>query len=483
MTLMNNARKLVDRFNRLVGRNGNGHVPETDTSPPPEPITHEDSVLDPATPEHFDVIVIGAGPAGSAAALVAARAGLKVLLLERGEYPGSKNVSGAALYGSAMLNELIPNWWERAPVERYINRRMLAFMSPETSVTLDFRTTRFAEPPYNGFSILRPKFDRWFAQQAEEAGAFLLNASVVDDVLWKDNRVIGVRVRRDQGDICANVVIACDGANSFIAKRAGLQREFHDHEMSLGVKEVLELDEPTICERFHLSGNEGVAIEYLGAITENVHGGAFMYTNRDSLSLGIIGQISSLVEHKKRPYELLEQFKAHPSVAPLVRDGRLREYSAHIIPEAGWEMMPQLSTAGLMIAGDAAAFCFVAGLYLEGINYAIQSGIAAGETAIAAHKDQDFSATSLARYTDALKEHHVVDDFELYRHTPAFINSSRLQNFYPLVVAYGAEQLFRVDGQGKKKIIPIAMQTLRHFDVKPQEVLRDLYQAGRAFGW
>ena len=73
--------------------------------------------------DHFDIIVVGAGPAGSAAALVTARAGLKVLLLERGEYPGAKNVSGAAFYG--ILHKLIPNWWEQAPVERYICRRDL----------------------------------------------------------------------------------------------------------------------------------------------------------------------------------------------------------------------------------------------------------------------------------------------------------------------------------------------------------------------
>ncbi len=441
------------------------------------------TTLNTPDPEQFDVIVVGAGPAGSAAALVAARAGLKVLLLERGEYPGAKNVSGAALYGSAILDELIPNWWEQAPVERYICRRMLAFMSPETSVSLDFRSTSFAQPPYNGFTVLRPKFDRWLAAQAEAAGVFLLNAAVVDDVLWRDGQVVGVRIRREQGDVLGNVVIACDGANSFLAKKAGLQREFHSHEMSLGVKEVIGLDEHTIRERFQLTGSEGVAIEYLGAITEDVHGGAFLYTNRDSLSLGIIGQISSLVEQRKRPYDLLELFKAHPSVAPLVRDGKLREYSAHIIPEAGWKMIPQLSTGGMLVAGDAAAFCFAVGLYLEGINYALQSGIAAGEMAITAHQERDFSAASLARYKNRLNKRHVLTDFEQYRHTPGFINGARLQNFYPPVVAQGAERLFRVDGKAKKKILPIALETMRDFEIKPLQLIRDLYHAGRSFGW
>ncbi len=436
-------------------------------------------------PEQFDVIIVGAGPAGSAAALITARAGLRVLLLERGEYPGAKNVSGGVFYGSAIMNQLIPNWWEQAPVERYICRRDVAFMSPKTSVALDFRAAGagYAEPPYNGFSVLRPKFDRWFAAQAEAAGAFLLSASVVDDVLRENGRIVGVRVRREQGEVRGKVVIACDGANSFLAKKAGLQREFHAHEMSLGVKEVLGLNEAIIRERFHLSGNEGMALEYLGAITEDVRGGAFLYTNRDSLSLGIIGQVSSLAEQKKRPYELLETFKAHPAVAPLVRGGKLREYSAHLIPEAGWNMMPTLYTDGMLVAGDAAAFCLAAGLYLEGMNYALQSGLAAGETVIDACRTGDFSARTMARYEDYLKQRHVYTDFRSFRHTPSFVNGERLQNLYPDLAAYGIETLFRVDGGRKQKIFPLFMKTVRHFRVKPRYVLQDLYHAARAYLW
>ena len=439
--------------------------------------------------EEFDAIVVGAGPAGSGAALVMARAGMKVLLLERGEYPGAKNVSGAAFYGSAILNEFIPNWWETAPVERHITRRVLAFVSPETSVSLDFRTTKYAEPPYNGFTILRPKFDRWLAAQAEDAGAFLLNGTVADDVLWADERVVGVRVRRDEGDIRAKVVIACDGVNSFLAKKAGLQREFKAEEISLGVKEVIGLDEAIIQERFQLSGPEGVVspegvvIEYVGDITDQVHGGGFLYTNRDSLSIGIIAQISSLAEQKQRPDELLERFKAHPSVAPLVRGGTLREYSAHLVPEAGWELMPKLYTAGLLVAGDAAAFCFATGLYLEGINYALQSGFAAGEAAVLAFREKDFSAQSLARYKDCLAARHVTTDFRRFRHAPEFVNDANLQNLYPAILAHGAEQLFSVDGQGKKKLIPIALESLRHYGVSPLQLLQDLYKGGRSFGW
>ena len=435
--------------------------------------------------ESFDIIIVGAGPAGSTAALLCARAGLKVLLLERGEYAGAKNVSGAAFYGSAILDELIPNWWEQAPVERYICRRDIAFMSPTTSVALDFHCagTGYTTPPYNGFTVLRPRFDRWLAAQAEAAGAFLLTSTVVDDVLRENGRVAGVRVRREQGEIRGKVVIACDGVNSFLAKKVGLQREFHPHELSLGVKEVLGLDPAIIEDRFRLSGDEGIAFEYLGAITETVHGGAFLYTNRDSLSLGVIGQVSSLVEQRKRPYELLERFKAHPAVAPLVRGAKLREYSAHLIPESGWTMKPTLYTDGMLVAGDAAGFCLAAGLYLEGMNYAMQSGLAAAETAVEACRQNRFSARALSAYRKNLKRRNVSTDFRAYRHAPAFVNSARLQNLYPEVIAHGMEQLFRVDGGPKRKILPLARRLVRQFQIKPGDLLRDGYHLARAYLW
>ena len=435
--------------------------------------------------ERFDVIVVGAGPAGSAAALITARAGLKVLLVERGEYPGAKNVSGAVFYGSKILNELIPDWWEQAPVERHICRRDLVLMSPTTSVSLDFRSaaSSYVEPPYNGFTVLRPKFDRWFAAQAEAAGAFLLTSTVVDDLLWEDGQIVGIKTRREGGEVRGDIVIACDGVNSWLARKAGLQRQLHTHELSLGVKEVIGLDEAVIRERFHLTGDEGMALEYVGAITESVHGGAFLYTNRNSLSLGVLGQLSSLIEHKKRPYDLLETFKAHPAVAPLVRGGTLREYSAHLIPESGWSMLPKLFGNGMMGAGDAAAFCLATGIYIEGINYAMQSGLAAGETAIQACERQEFSRYTLSNYMEYLRRRNVLTDFQAYRHAPNFINGERLQNLYPELAALSSEALFRVDGNRKQKLLPLYWRTLRQVGAKPRHVLQDMYHVARAYLW
>lgn len=432
----------------------------------------------------LDAIVVGAGPAGSAAALVLARAGRRVLLVERGEYPGSKNCSGAAFYGSRILHELLPDWWEDAPVERHVTRRTLAFMSPETSVALDFRTAKFAEPPYNGFTLLRPRFDRWLACQAEAAGALLLTETVVDAPILEAGQVVGVTTRRADGAIRAPVVIACDGVNSFLAKQAGLQTELDPAQVSLGVKEVIGLDRRVLEDRFLLEGDEGAVGEYIGDITDDVAGGGFLYTNRDSVSIGVIGQLSSFASTRKRPYDLLERFKAHPSIAPLLRGGTSREYSAHLVPEAGWHMAPRLATGGMMVAGDAAAFCFATGLYLEGINYALQSGLAAGEAAAALLDAGDVSPrATLAAYRRRLDARFVTTDFQAYAHAPEFVNAERLQNVYPRMLTEAAEEAFRVDGLGKRKLLEIARSKLRQSDVSTLDLARDLWSGARAFAF
>lgn len=408
-----------------------------------------------------------------------AQAGLQVALVERGEYAGAKNVSGAALYTPGLLADLLPNYWEEAPVERYLTRRVVTFLSSESALSLDFRTNAYAEPPYNGFTILRPKFDRWLASKAEAAGALLVTSTVVDDLLYKGEQVAGVLCRREEGELYAPVVICADGANSFLAKKAGLQQDFRADEMTLGVKEVLRLDARTIEERFNLSGDEGMTNEYIGYATGDVKGGAFLYTNHDTLSIGVVTQIASLAEKRVKAYDLLDQFKQHPAIAPLVRDSMTLEYSAHMIPEGGWAMLPKLSRSGLMVVGDAAGFVFATGIFLEGMNFAIASGLAAAAAAREAHAEKDFSAQSMARYGQRLEESFVLQDLRHFRHAPAFITNERLQNLYPELFCKAAENLFRSNGTPRQKIGRVMYNTLRG-QVPFRTLLRDGWQAARA---
>jgi electron transfer flavoprotein-quinone oxidoreductase len=291
--------------------------------------------------------------------------------------------------------------------------------------------------------------------------------------------VVGVQCRRENGELYAPVVIAADGANSFLAKKAGLQHEFHADEMTLGVKEVLRLDAHTIEERFNLTGDEGMTNEYVGFASGEVKGGGFLYTNRETLSIGVVTQIASLAAKRARAYDLLDQFKGHPAVAPLVRGAVTLEYSAHMIPEGGWAMLPQLSRGGLLVVGDAAGFVFAAGLFLEGMNFAIASGLAAAATIKQAHCEGDFSALSLSRYRKRLEESFVLQDLKKFRRAPAFVNNERLQNVYPEVFCQAAENLFRSNARPRHKIGRVLYDTLRG-KVPLRTLLRDGWQAARA---
>jgi electron transfer flavoprotein-quinone oxidoreductase len=431
------------------------------------------------TGQQFDAIVVGAGPAGSSAALAMARTGLRVALIERGEYAGAKNVSGAALYAPGLLAELLPNYWEEAPVERFLTRRVISLLGQESALSIDFRTNHFAQPPYNGFTIIRPKFDRWLADRAQQAGATLITSTVVDDLLYEREQVVGVLCRREQGELYAPIVIAADGANSFLAKKAGLQHEFKADEMTLGIKEVLRLDAHTIEERFNLTNDQGMATEYVGFATGNVKGGAFLYTNRDTLSIGLVTQIASLAQQRVKAYELLDQFKQHPAVAPLVRDSVPIEYSAHMIPEGGWAMLPQLSRGGLLIVGDAAGFVFAAGIFLEGMNFAIASGLAAAATAQEAHSQNDFSSASMARYRRRLEKSFVLQDLKRFKRAPAFLNNERLLHMYPELLCQAAENVFRSDGKPRRKLGRTIYSTMRG-KVSLRTMVRDGWQAAHA---
>jgi electron transfer flavoprotein-quinone oxidoreductase len=159
-------------------------------------------------------------------------------------------------------------------------------------------------------------------------------------------------------------VIACDGVNSFLAKEAGCAAASDPANYTLGVKEILALPAEEIERRFGLSEGEGADFEILGG-TGGVAGGGFVYTNRETISVGLVLSLPSLTSSGRRPEDILAGFKAHPAIAPLVAGADLVEYGAHLIPVAGVSMMPALAADGFVVAGDAAAMCLASGLWLE----------------------------------------------------------------------------------------------------------------------
>jgi electron transfer flavoprotein-quinone oxidoreductase len=429
----------------------------------------------------FDVIVVGAGPAGATAAIMLSRSGLEVLLLERGKFAGEKNMFGGAIFGR-VIDNIIPDYWEDAPVERYINRNIVTILSKDSSFSFDFKCDKFGKPPYNGFTANRSRFDRWYAQKAVEAGAMLINETVADDLLWEDGRVVGVRTRREQGEVTADVVIAADGAMSLLAKKAKLRKDFAPKHFSIGVKEIVQLPKATIESRFNLAGSEGVSNEFLGGLPGDLQGGGYIYTNRESLSVGVVLQFSSMHRHKMPIYEALEQFKNHPSIRELLKDGVVKEYSAHIVPKGGVKMMPRLYTGGMLVVGDAAGFVLANGLYLEGANFAIASGIAAAETVVTAKAKGDYTAATLQKYQQILEGNFVLKDLRKYKHALAFMENPRLHSTYPDLICELAQNLLTVDGGPREKILPQAFKLIKG-KASWMELLKDGRDVGRSLLW
>lgn len=429
--------------------------------------------------EKFDVVVVGAGPAGATAALVLAQAGLKVALVERGENPGAKNMFGGALYYTEALHKLLPDFWKEAPVERYITRRIITFLTPTASLSVDFKDTEFSRPPYNGFTLLRAKFDHWYAQKAQQAGALIIPETVVDDLLWADGKVVGIKARRDEGELHADVVIAADGANSLLAEKAGLRKKQSPADFAVAAKELLALPPRTIEERFNLSADEGVANEFVGSCTQGIQGGAFLYTNKASISIGVVANLNRLQESKVSIAELLDGFKEHPTVKELLKDAVTKEYSGHLIPEGGLNAIPELYGDGILLVGDAAGLVYATGLVLEGMNFAIASGFAAAEAVKQARQAGDFSKKSLAHYETLLNDSFVLQDLKNFKRTPNFLAKSRLYELYPALACAIAHRLFTVDGQPRKKLLSLMKQEMKG-RVSLSQVAKDGIEAWRA---
>ena len=434
----------------------------------------------------FDVIVVGAGPAGSCAAIEAARGGLRTLLLERGPFPGSKNMYGGVVY-PRILDDLIPEWWNDAPVQRWVTRRSTMILTDTQALSVDFRNDGWSRPPYNGATTYRPEFDRWLADHAVAAGATLLCDTTVTGLLRGSGRksrqpVSGVCTDRPDGDVTATVVIACDGVNSFVAKQAGLYGSPQSKDFTLGVKETLALPKDVNDERFGVRNRDGVDIEIIGC-TGAVNGGGFVYTNLNTIAVGVVLKLPKLAAQQTRPEDIIAAMKRHSAIAPLVEGGELKEYSAHLIPEAGLSMMPEMTGNGLLIAGDAAALCLAAGIWLEGVNFAMGSGMYAGQTAVEAIGNGDVSQRGLGGYARRLSETFVLRDHRKLRRAPELVLSDRVQHLYPSMLTGIAERMFRVDNPlAKPGLRRIIREERKRAGVRIGSLVRDGHDAFRSFG-
>lgn len=427
----------------------------------------------------FDAIVVGAGCAGTVAAYELAKAGKSVLMVERGNYAGAKNMTGGRIYGFA-LKEVFPNFEEEAPWERKITHERISLMSSDANFTLDFSSEKMLVSGQDSYSVLRGPFDQWLASKAEEAGAEAIYGIAVESLI-KDGsgKVTGVRAGEDE--ITADVVLLCDGVNSLLTEQAVGAKRPAPNGIAVGIKQVIELPANVITDRVLAANDrEGAAWLFAGDSTKGTFGGGFMYTNRDSVSLGIVAGIEATMTKGQAPvYQMMEDLKAHPDVAALIRGGKVVEHSGHMVPEGGINIMPELVGDGVMLAGESAMMCINLGYQVRGMDFAVAAGMYAGRAAAQALDAGNTSKAGLSGYVTALESSFVLKDLRQFQRVPAFMeNFERMFKGYPEMIRDVMETMFIVDGTPvqpmKKSMMPIVK------NIGVMNVLKDVRGAMRA---
>ena len=283
----------------------------------------------------------------------------------------------------------------------------------------------------------------------------------MDDLIIGNGKVIGVKSGDEE--IGADCVVAADGILSFLTEKAGLRKPFQPQHFALGFKEVIQLDPGTIEDRFRLAEGEGAAQLFIGSLTKGMMGGGFLYTNRESLSLGMVIGIHSLNMREPREdvYKLLDEFKERAEVKQLIKGGNGIEYSAHLITEGGMHRMPKVYTDGMLVVGDAAGLGVNMLVTVRGMEYAMVSGVLAGRTIKKAKERNDFSASSLAEYERLLKDSFILKEMNTFKNSLSLLENERIFTKYPQVISDLFEKVMWVDENPKEGIYKTKMAELK----------------------
>ncbi|WP_418830846.1 FAD-dependent oxidoreductase [Paraeggerthella sp.] len=410
----------------------------------------------------FDAIVVGSGCAGAVAAYELARAGKSVLVVERGSFAGAKNMTGGRIY-SHSLKKVFPDFEQEAPLERKITHERMAFMDPAAQLAVDFASPELAEEGKDSYSVLRGPFDQWLASKAEDAGAEYICGIAVEELL-KDGsgKVCGVRAGEDE--ITAEVVVLAEGCNTVLAERCLGNPRPKASQMAVGIKQVLELPASQIEDRFLCPEGEGAAMLFVGDCTHGNVGGGFLYTNKDSISLGLVATVSTAADASNPypVYQMLEDFKSHPAVAPIIRGAKLVEHSGHMVPEGGYDMIPKYVFDGCVIAGETAGLCMNMGYQVRGMDFAVASGRMAAEAAVEAIDKGDVSEAGLSSYKAKMEDSFVIKDLRTFSKWPHVMEHwDSMFTDYPVMVKEIFNAMFSVDGAPQKPLVKRMMPIVK----------------------
>ncbi|MCD8025221.1 MAG: NAD(P)/FAD-dependent oxidoreductase, partial [Candidatus Gastranaerophilales bacterium] len=356
----------------------------------------------------IDVIVVGAGPSGLAAAITIAKEGNKVLVIEKSSDFGVKNMFGGACYLNS-IKELIPDLWQNLPYERVLTNYNYILLNEENSISVSYKNRKNK----NAFCITRYALDSFLGEYAKKLGVYFATDTLALELIKENGYITGVKTEAEE--IKAPLVILAEGFNSLLAIKAGLRKKTAPKNAVLGIKEVIRLE--NIEKRFNLKEKEGALYQFFGGLdlksedkkcSNPPFGMGFLYTFKNSITLGIGISMKSLIEDKVKPYEYLEKLKKNEFVSSLIEGGEVIEYSAHAIPEGGINEDIKFYDNGVILVGDCANL--VDAIHFEGTNLAIKSGILAGQACNFAIKKKDFSKRTLKNYKKELFKSFVISD-------------------------------------------------------------------------
>jgi electron transfer flavoprotein-quinone oxidoreductase len=279
--------------------------------------------------EKFDVAVIGGGSAGLAALQQLSSLGKQAVLIEAGKIIGCKNVSGGILYSKKPKNGKVYNvedvygeqFLYNAPIERLITKYILHNTSKDKVFSIDLTGAHKYQANF-GYSVLLNSLNSWFAhvanETAEKQGGGIVSGVHVKNITWHQGKTI---IETDElKEFEVKAIIAADGVNSELADITGVRQKFSPEELYQGVKVVLKLPEEIINDRFGITSDEGAAHLFAGDITLNHIGGGFLYTNRETLSVGAVYHYDSLMTRPAEPYELVNALLMNPLVKEFIKD-------------------------------------------------------------------------------------------------------------------------------------------------------------------
>ncbi|GKZ12406.1 FAD-dependent monooxygenase [Haladaptatus sp. T7] len=335
--------------------------------------------------EHYEAVVVGAGPGGAAAAATLARNGIETLVLERGVEAGSKNVSGGLIYAEESapytIDSLFPDFREEA-AERPITDYHIHNVAGDKVKSFDITRLHDHDTEWCD-AVLRREMDSWLAdrvhEMTHETGGGLLTGVRVNGLLRERGKIVGVTC--DELDpIKADFIVAADGVNSELARQAGLMNWDEPDEWFQGVKAVIDMPEDVIGERFDVGPNTGAAHLFSGDLFDGVRGGGFLYTNEETLSIGSVFHLDSLVAEEAEPHQLLDNLLTHPLLAQWL-NGQYDEveYSAKLVPDSKKVAHPAPHRGRLVLVGDAGGQMQAQGPIIKGMNHAVTAGALAAE--------------------------------------------------------------------------------------------------------